>query len=516
VHRTMKALSAVSIAAAAALCLGTGSSIAATQAADNNGGSKASNEAATQQRAAQEQGARSSSGNRDCGKFCAGGGGNLTPQDQNLNQKAHTGQDAFSAAIAKQHNLNVNAPVSVEGNNKKSKKGHDGSDGWWNPFGGGSANQVAFNGANSRASNSAWTGQGASQSQWASSSSGNSGCWAFCTGGGGNLTPQSQNLGQHASTDQLAASLGVAKQKNLNANTPASIGGTNGLKGHSGSSADQLAENDARSKATNQAATKQGADQSQKATSSSGNDGCSKFCTGGGGNLTPQDQNLNQKANTDQSAASLGAADQQLLNVNVPITIVGWGSVGTAGGSANQLASNDAASKASNQAATQQGADQSQKASSSSGNSGCTAYCTGGGGNLTPQDQNLNQSANTSQQAASAALANQKIMNVNIPITIVGWGSVGTAGGSANQLATNSASSAASNQAATQQHASQAQQANSSSGNSGCTAYCTGGGGNLTPQSQNLGQHAGTSQGALSVGAANQGASNTNSPVAVG
>jgi hypothetical protein len=180
------------------------------------------------------------------------------------------------------------------------------------------------------------------------------------------------------------------------------------------------------------------------------------------------------------------------------------------------VAFNDASSSAKNQATTKQGADQSQKANSSSGNRGCTEFCTGGGGNLTPQSQNLDQSANTSQQASSAADADQKALNVNIPITIVGWGSVGTAGGSANQLAGNSAASSATNSAQTAKWAGQAQQANSSSGNSGCTAYCAGGGGNLTPQSQSLGQHADTGQGASSFGGANQGASNTNSPVQVG
>jgi len=190
--------------------------------------------------------------------------------------------------------------------------------------------------------------------------------------------------------------------------------------------------------------------------------------------------------------------------------------VGSAGGSASQVAFNGADSSAKNDATTKQGASQGQKASSSSGNSGCDKYCTGGGGNITPQNQSLNQSANTSQGAESAALANQKVMNVNVPVTIVGWGSVGTAGGSANQLAENAADSSAANTAATTQHADQGQQASSSSGNSGCSAYCTGGGGNITPQSQSLGQHAGTDQGASSLGSANQGASNTSSPVTVG
>jgi hypothetical protein len=503
----MKALCAVTVSGAA-LFAGAGPITAAVQDGGNSGSSKAANAAATLQGARQKQAAQSSSGNDWGGKWVAGGGGNLTPQDQHLGQKAWTDQQALSLASASQHNQNVNAPVSVDGGRK-----HKGNDSW-SPWGSGSADQAGFNHASSRAGNAAFTGQFASQGQWADSSSGNSDCWIFCTGGGGNLTPQSQSLDQHAGTSQWSASAAAAKQANQNINAPVTVS----HKGASGSdgSADQLAKNGAKSSAANKAATVQAAKQGQSASSSSGNSGCSKFCTGGGGNLTPQSQDLSQKANTEQGAESAAIAGQQLLNVNVPITIVGWGSVGSAGGSATQLASNDASSSANNKAATLQAAKQGQQASSSSGNSGCTKFCTGGGGNLTPQDQSLNQSANTSQQAASAAAANQKVMNVNVPVTIVGWGSVGTAGGSANQAAANSASSSASNAALTAQLAAQGQSASSSSGNTGCSAYCTGGGGNITPQSQSLGQHAGTSQGATSLGSAHQGASNTNSPVTVG
>ncbi len=510
----MKVLSAVTISCTA-LFVGGSSITAATQDAENAGSSKAANAAATAQGADQEQGARSHSDN--------GGGGNLTPQDQNLGQKAKTGQHALSFAKAKQHGLNTDAPVSIDGGKKHKHKGKDWKksghgDGWSSPWGWGSADQAGFNHASSKAGNRAFTGQDASQGQWADSSSGGSGCWWFCTGGGGNITPQSQNLDQHATTSQWAGSIAKANQENLNIHAPISVSGHGGSKDSKGSggSANQAAANSAGSASANLAATEQGTSQEQKASSSSGSGDCHKYCTGGGGNLTPQSQNLGQKSNTFQGAESIGVANQQLLNVNVPITIVGWGSVGSSGGSANQVALNDAASFAGNAAATQQGASQGQQADSSSGSSGCAKYCTGGGGNLTPQDQNLNQSANTSQDAASAAKATQQVLNVNVPVTIVGWGSVGSSGGSANQLASNSASSAAKNAALTAQDASQGQHASSSSGTSGCASYCTGGGGNLTPQSQSLDQHAGTSQGASSLGSADQGASNTASPVTVG
>ena len=503
----MKVLSAVTISGTA-LFLGGSSITAAMQDAGNSGSSKAGNIAATIQGAEQGQAAKSNSGN--------GGGGNLTPQDQHLGQKANSAQQSVSFAKAKQHGLNTEAPVSVEGGKKhkgKKKSGH--SDGQWTPWGWGSADQAGFNHASSSAGNAAFTGQDASQGQWADSSSGGSGCWSFCTGGGGNITPQSQNLGQHANTAQWAGSMAAANQSNQNVHAPINVSGSGASKG-SGGSANQAAANEASSAAKNLAETQQGASQGQHASSSSGSSGCSKLCTGGGGNLTPQSQNLNQSANTSQGAESVGVANQELLNVNIPITIVGWGSVGSSGGSATQVAMNGASSSAGNAAATQQGASQGQQATSSSGSNDCTKYCTGGGGNLTPQDQNLNQSANTSQDAASAAQATQHVMNVNVPVTIVGWGSVGTSGGSANQLATNDAASSARNAALTAQDGAQAQHATSSSGTSGCTSYCTGGGGNLTPQSQSLGQHAGTSQGATSLGSANQGAANTAAPVTVG
>lgn len=448
----------IAVTVGAALFVGGGSISVASQAAGNRADSKVASLVAMLEDASQEQWADSSSGNRDCGPYCAGGGSNLTSQEQNLEQKANTGQGAFSAALAQQHGHNVSSPVT-EGENTSGQSG-----GWaWDRN---SADQAGFNHAGSKASNWAFTGQAARQSQWAESSSGNGGCWKFCIGGGGNLTPQLQHLRQHANTDQWSESLGVAKQHDLNVNAPISIA----------EKANGKFESKAKSGGSGGRAARLGFD----------------------------------------DANSWAKEGQQLLNVNIPITVVGWGSVGSSGGSATQIAFNDAASEAKNTAATTPGASQSQQASSPSDNTGCAANCTGGGGNITPQSQNVDPSDNTSRPASSAAQADQKVMNVNIPITIVGWGSVGTAGGSATQVAGNNAGSSASNNATTIQDADQGQPASSSGGNSGCTAYCTGGGGNVIPQSQSLGQHAGTSQGASSVGNANQGGANTNSPVPVG
>src|SRR3954468_16999290 len=79
------------------------------------------------------------------------------------------------------------------------------------------AGQNASNNADSAAANAAKTSQYGNQGQNANSSSGSNGCWEFCTGGGGNLTLQSQSLEQGALTQQWADSAALAKQNAVNA-----------------------------------------------------------------------------------------------------------------------------------------------------------------------------------------------------------------------------------------------------------------------------------------------------------
>jgi hypothetical protein len=296
------------------------------------------------------------------------------------------------------------------------------------------ASQNASNSADSAAANASLTKQSGDQGQNANSSSGNSGCWEFCTGGGGNLTLQSQSLGQAAFTGQWAESAALAKQNAVNANVPVTIAGK-GKVGSSPSSANQWADNSANSNATNASATKQDADQNQNANSNSGNSGCSKFCTGGGGNITKQGQDLAQLAATHQSAASAALAKQNAVNANVPVTIVGiadhgsgkdgwgsdgWGNSGKSSG-ANQNASNSASSAAANASVTHQDADQNQNSNASSGNSGGGGkFSAGGGGNITPQSQDLVQLAKTQQGSISAAVAGQLATNGASPVSIGG------------------------------------------------------------------------------------------------
>jgi hypothetical protein len=284
------------------------------------------------------------------------------------------------------------------------------------------ASQHARNAADSGAANASDTNQHGNQDQNASSSSGNTGCWSYCTGGGGNITPQSQDLGQWANTEQIAASAGSAGQHAVNANVPVTIVGEGNVWGGTNGGATQNVTNSASSAAANASSTRQSGNQRQNADSSSGNDGCSRFCAGGGGNLTPQDQSLAQKANTEQAAASIALAKQHVLNANVPVTIVGWGDVKSGSGSngANQNASNSASSAAANASSTSQHANQSQDANNSSGNDGGGHFVAGGGGNIAPQAQQLLQGANTLQGSQSAALAAQLLSNAGSGVTIGG------------------------------------------------------------------------------------------------
>jgi hypothetical protein len=289
----------------------------------------------------------------------------------------------------------------------------------------GAAGQSASNSADSAAANAAKTSQYGNQGQNANSSSGADGCWEFCTGGGGNLTLQSQALEQGALTQQWADSAALAKQNAVNANVPVTIAGK-GKIGASPSSANQYADNSASSEAANAAATNQGANQDQNANSSSGSGG-GKFATGGGGNITKQGQDLSQLSATAQHAASAALAKQNLVNANVPVTIVGIGfgdgfhaDKGSSDwGGANQRADNSASSAAANAALTNQHANQSQDANSASGPDG-GKFATGGGGNVTPQAQGLVQLAKTQQGSISSALAGEFATNGASPVNIGG------------------------------------------------------------------------------------------------
>jgi hypothetical protein len=296
------------------------------------------------------------------------------------------------------------------------------------------AKQDADNSANSAAANVSDTTQKGNQHQDADNSSGNHGCYSYCTGGGGNISLQGQLLGQASATEQYADSKALAKQNAVNANVPVTIVGKGHVKGGSDGGAKQDLDNSANSAAANVSDTTQKGNQSQEAENSSGNDGCSKFCTGGGGNISKQKQALGQESETEQDAASKALAKQNAVNANVPVTIVGhdkgkdgknghdgWNGDGESwGGGAKQDADNTANSAAANVSDTTQKANQHQDADNSSGNDGGGKFAAGGGGNISAQAQGLFQLSETAQSAASKAFAGQFPTNANSPINIGG------------------------------------------------------------------------------------------------
>jgi hypothetical protein len=107
----------------------------------------------------------------------------------------------------------------------------------------------------------------------------------------------------------------------VNANVPVSIAGGKVYGGNS--SATQNLDNKAKSKATNDATTNQGAKQNQESSSK-----CDWGCGGSG-----QFQKLDQNANTEQKAKSEANAYQNGVNANVPVSIGGGDVSGRARGS---------------------------------------------------------------------------------------------------------------------------------------------------------------------------------------
>jgi hypothetical protein len=348
-------------AGVAVLALGVvpaGAAAQSDQSAGNSASSTATNNSSTTQGAYQSQ-----SSNSSCSYGCGGSG-----QYQGLSQNASTEQDASSGAAANQEAINANVPVTI---------------GYGNESGDSSANQYLDNSASSEASNDASTTQYAGQEQSSDSS-----CHVGCGGSG-----QAQELEQNAETVQNADSGAEANQRAINANVPVTIGYGN----ESGdSSANQQLSNDADSKATNEAATKQAAVQEQASQSD-----C-KFGCGGSG----QAQKLGQNSETVQNADSWAEANQDAINANVPVVIGRHNDSGDS--SATQELENSADSKAKNDAETTQKAAQSQEAESD-GKAG-----SGGAG----QFQALWQDATTKQNAESGAEANQAAENVNSPVTV--------------------------------------------------------------------------------------------------
>jgi hypothetical protein len=378
-------------------------------------------------------------------------------------QQAATNQQAGAAAISKQDATNANAPVNIAGGNVTA--------------GPSSANQLASSEAEAKAKNDADTSQTQNQNQTVGSGS----CSAGCGGAGA-----AQIGAQLSDTNQNAAALAVSDQNAVNANVPVNVAGGNITSGPS--SANQLANSDAKAKASNDADTTQKQTQTQNVDPSSCHVGC-----GGPGAA----QIGVQAANTEQGAASAAISKQNAVNANVPVNVAG-GNIASGPSSANQLANSEANAKSSNDADTTQTQDQTQNVG---GSSSCKAGCGGAGG-----FQAGVQLANTSQWAGSLAVSDQNAVNANVPVNVAG-GNITSGPSSANQLANSEAEAKAKNDANTTQDQTQTQNVG---GKSSCYVGCGGAG------AAQIGvQAADTQQWAGSAAISKQNAVNANVPVNV-
>jgi hypothetical protein len=165
----------------------------------------------------------------------------------------------------------------------------------------------------------------------------------------------------------------------------------------------------------------------------------------------------------------------------------------------SSTASQDASNKASADSSNHSNTSQDATATQTGGSVSCYSGCGGGG-----QEQNVDQSALTKQNANSDAKAKQNAVNANVPLGITGYDVSGGSDPSADQTATNKADADSSNKSKTDQSATATQTA----GDSHCFSGC---GGNS--QEQNVIQDGKTKQNADSDAKAKQNAVNGDSPV---
>jgi hypothetical protein len=379
-------------------------------------------------------------------------------------QNASTDQWAGAAAISKQNAVNANTPTNVAGGNVTA--------------GPSSANQLASSEAEAAAKNDADTSQKQNQDQTVGGGS----CSAGCGGAGA-----AQIGAQLSDTNQKADSLAASDQNAVNANVPVNVAGGNVTSGPS--SANQLANSEAKAKSSNEADTTQKQDQTQNV---GGNSSCYFGCGGAGGAQIGV-----QSADTQQWAGAAAISKQNAVNANVPVNVAG-GNITSGPSSANQWANSEAEAKASNDADTTQKQDQTQNVG---GNSSCLAGCGGAGG-----FQLGIQKADTQQWAGAFALSDQNAVNANAPVNVAG-GNITSGPSSANQWANSEADAKATNDADTTQKQKQDQTVG---GSSSCYFGCG------APGGAQIGiQKADTQQGAFAAGLSLQNAVNSNTPHSV-
>jgi hypothetical protein len=356
---------------------------------------------------------------------------------QHADQSARTEQNAESKAKSVQFlPINANVPVQFLG------FGHNGGD----------TKQSNDSTAESRAANSAWTGQSVDQDQKVDAPEGHDDRKGDDRKGHDRnghddhqgydkskghddrkghdrkhdrkgyepkAGPAFQWADQDAETEQEAHSEAKSKQVlPLNVTLPLQALS----KGSNGGDTKQSNDSTAKSSAENEAWTAQKVDQSQSRS--------------GHGWGAPAVQGAEQDAETKQDAYSSAESKQIApINVNAPIQVL---SFGHNGGDTYQSNDSSASSSAENEAWTGQSADQTQHGNGSG-----------------PAFQGSEQDAETKQDAYSSAKSEQILpVNVNAPIQIL---SFGHNGGDTYQSNDSSASSSAENEAGTVQSVDQVQ-----------------------------------------------------------
>jgi hypothetical protein len=243
------------------------------------------------------------------------------------------------------------------------------------------------------------------------------------------LIGQEQSGSNHNSTGQDATSDALTKQKNVNAPISILSWGSNNGDVRQGNQADTKSYADN----TNGTDQKVGQDQSADVDGSRGTSPDKRDGQKHDGSGIAQDQSATNDNSTDQSADS--SAETRQLNVNVPVSVLSWGS---SNGDVRQGNQADTKSYADNTNGTDQKVDQEQDARvEGSGpdshgydpKSGHDCGCDGKSpkserGHATiDQSQSASNDNSTDQYADSSATTEQK--NFNAPFAFLSWNDSG-------------------------------------------------------------------------------------------
>jgi hypothetical protein len=304
-------------------------------------------------------------------------------QDQSATNTNSTSQDAGADASTKQANVNLPVSILSLGSNN------------------GDVDQSNEADTKAYADNSNGTDQSVEQDQQAKvdGSRGTS-----HDKGSGTGIDQSQSAGNDNSTEQGAEATAGTSQ--LNVNAPISVlswGANNG-------DVDQHNDATTTAGASNGNATLQSVDQGQRAASGG---------SGAGGGVEQSQEGWNSNETTQQAAAE---ATTEQANVNLPISILSWGSNN---GDVDQSNKADTKAYADNSNGTAQSVDQGQQAwvAGDTGHGDKGYGHKGQHGPAIVQDQTAGNDNSTEQWADASATTKQA--NLNAPISILSWGGGG-------------------------------------------------------------------------------------------